>query len=158
MKYLQQKNLAAYRKQFTPVKCPILGVDMTHPVVDHNHDTGLVRGVIDRNSNQMEGKILRVWQRFGYESELTLPQALRRLANYLDRRFSEYNEGVIHPSGIRDRSRKFKRFTKDHQVEVLTGFYDGKEIAEAKNSAQRTLMYQKALRRVLWTPPQQEKE
>lgn len=43
-RYIQQSELADYRKANTPHKCPILGHDTIIPVVDHDHKTGRIRG------------------------------------------------------------------------------------------------------------------
>jgi len=64
-------------------------------VVDHKHrkksepigidGKGLVRGVIHRQANSMEGQIRKSWVRHGmHKFDISLPAFLRNLADYLE--------------------------------------------------------------------------
>ena len=76
--------------------CPLLKVKFpsTAMVLDHKHKRkldpigingdGLVRGVIHRFSNALEGKIVNNWKRMGLDKHTDLPSYLRNLADYLE--------------------------------------------------------------------------
>ena len=81
-------------------KCGICGTN--HPdttwTLDHEHakgygGSGLIRGVLCRNCNSAEGKIVRTLKRFGIKLD-NLSSVLRNLANWLDKPQYPY----IHPT------------------------------------------------------------
>ena len=81
-------------------KCGICGT--SHPdtvwTLDHSHakgfgGTGLIRGVLCRNCNSAEGKIVRALRRFGVKIE-ELSDWLRNLADWLDKPHYPF----IHPT------------------------------------------------------------
>lgn len=86
-------------------KIPIFG---EIAVLDHKHklfkdqplgedNAGFCRGVLHRSVNSFEGKVFNAWRRLGlHKLELTLPELLRNLADYLEREPTEY----IHPTEV----------------------------------------------------------
>jgi len=78
--------------------CPILKIKVpfSETVVDHCHgangrnlgnpeESGLIRGVIHRSSNVIEGKISNSYIRTGlHKTNVTLPEFLRNLADFLE--------------------------------------------------------------------------
>lgn len=76
--------------------CPILKQKIKYEdaVFDHKHRTkaetigesgkGLLRGVIDRRANVIEGKIARLYKRYGLTNVIELPELLRNIANYIE--------------------------------------------------------------------------
>lgn len=109
---IKPKNLKEFRKkqwQTQKRKCAVTGLSLPfeESVVDHCHKTkaeeagidgkGLIRGVIHRNVNQLEGKILSTYKRYGLNKIAPLPFILRQLADYLEHPPTcEY----LHPSCI----------------------------------------------------------
>lgn len=73
-------------------KCPItgrnlIGISSINLCVDHDHMTGVIRGVLPRGINGLEGKVLSLLGRFGgYVQKDTagMTKCLRGLADYLD--------------------------------------------------------------------------
>lgn len=90
--------------------CPILKVEIPveDMVVDHKHrkkstpigenGAGMIRGVIQRSANVVEGKLSNAYVRYGlHKFDITLPDFLRNLADYLENPPLE-SEFFIHPS------------------------------------------------------------
>ena len=143
MKYLAHSKLKEWRQANLPRECPIFKCKVDDAVVDHCHGTGLVRGVLHRQSNAWAGKIENSWKRFGQNnSDLTLPEALRALATYLE----EARTDVLHPVGLRQKCNRFGRLPKDEQIETLIKFKcDADEINSCNNSNARTKCFRTAL-------------
>jgi len=115
---IQNKDLRAWRRQQwikQKRKCAITGLPLPFKdsVVDHTHKTkaeiagvdgkGLIRGVIHKNINQLEGKISSVYRRYGLKELTVLPDILRGLANYLE---NPPVQNTLHPSCIPKIKRK----------------------------------------------------
>lgn len=144
MTYITQKELADYRQKHQPESCPILGTQDYAPVVDHDHQTGNIRGVISREANSLVGKIENFYRSRCAGSPNTIIEALRNIANYL-----EQEQGPLHPVGKRQLVKRFSRKSKEEQnliLEQLNASQD--EINQCKNSKERTKLYDKALK--LW--------
>jgi len=143
MKYLAHSKLKEWRQANLPRECPIFKCKVDDAVVDHCHNTGLVRGVLHRQSNAWAGKIENSWKRFGQNnSDLTLPEALRALAIYLE----EARTDVLHPVGLRQKCNRFGRLPKNKQIETLIKFKcDTDEINSCNNSKARTQCFRTAL-------------
>ena len=56
-RYLTQGKIPEYRESNKPEFCPILGGRTNDWVVDHDHKSGMVRGVISRLGNSLVGKV-----------------------------------------------------------------------------------------------------
>jgi len=68
--------------------CPICGKDLTRVatknlVVDHDHSTGVIRAVLHRGCNGLEGKVLRFLTTWGKaKTKLEVIGTLKRLINF----------------------------------------------------------------------------
>jgi len=49
--------------------CPISNLTLSSPCLDHDHATGLVRGVLRRASNSWEGKVRNAFIRVGLKNQ-----------------------------------------------------------------------------------------
>lgn len=102
--------------------CPVLRIpcDAKDMVVDHKHKArstpvdhqgsgaGLIRGVIHRHVNQLEGAIQSRFSRYALGKHITLPQLLRNLADYLEN--PPLGKEYIHPSSLpKPKIRKLKK-------------------------------------------------
>jgi len=88
--------------------CPILKQPILYKdaVFDHKHRTktetigedgkGLLRGVLHRNANTFEGKIVRLYKRYGLAKFIELPELLRNVAEYIEDPIMEPK--YVHPS------------------------------------------------------------
>lgn len=141
--YVPYDKLADYRKQNTPAVCPILGLagDKFNPVVDHDHDSGRIRGVISLEVNALIGKIENFYRTRCVNTSVSLPDALREIADYL-----ESEQGPYHPIGLKQVTRRFSRFTKKQQIDILLSMgADTSQLEACKSAAKRTALYRKLL-------------
>ena len=108
--------------------CPILGKEIEYKdaVFDHKHKRkadklgedgkGLLRGVLHFQANSWEGKVTNSFQRYGlHKLSISLSDALRRLANYLDNppmapEYVHPNERVFEKIGKREFNLLCKRY------------------------------------------------
>ena len=98
-------------------ECPILKqkIKYRESVFDHKHKTkaeklgeegkGLLRGVIHFQANIMEGKIVRIYKRYGLNKFMPLPQLLRSIAHYIE-------NPPMRPEYIHPNEREFKKLGK----------------------------------------------
>ena len=108
---LEQKDLQDFKQKLHESQqniCPILKMyfPAEQMAVDHKHkrkdDTigidgnGLVRGVIMKDANRFEGKVLSYFIRYGLAKYIDLPAYLRNLADYIENPPCE--QKYIHPS------------------------------------------------------------
>ncbi len=141
-KVLKRKDIKAYRLQ-QMVKgdneCPITKVtlDVSNAVLDHDHNTGYCRKVIDRNVNQLLGKIESNYKRFiGWRREAEMPDILRKLADYIEQ---DYSGNPLHPGFIDLEIRSFSRENKAVQETALKA----QGITPGKTSKERTKQFRK---------------
>jgi len=139
--YVSQKDLPRYRKENTPAICPLLGhVDLI-PVVDHDHRTGRIRGVVSSEGNALLGKIENFYRTRCVNGEWNLSQVLRAMADYL-----EQEQGPLHPAGTRQRTKRFTNSIKEEQLRMMRELeIPEEEIASCKNKHERTKLYRKWL-------------
>ena len=141
MKHIRQQDLADWRKKHTPKKCPVLGIEDYLPVVDHDHKTGQIRGVISNQANVLIGKIENCFRSRCSATDLSLQETLRKVIRYLDKK-----QGPLHPVGLRQLTKRFDRMKVDEQKRILKDLrVSRKKISTAKNSKERTRLYRKAL-------------
>lgn len=101
MKQINQKDLKKIRKFFHKKQngiCPILKMKfpVEDMVCDHSHtsnaknlnkpeEAGLIRGIIHRQANTIEGKVTNSFIRTGlHKFDITLPEFLRNLADFIE--------------------------------------------------------------------------
>ena len=70
MKVLKTSELLPFKLENAPSHCPICerpmkSIETSNWVVDHDHKTGLIRGIMCRNCNGLEGKIHNICIRAG---------------------------------------------------------------------------------------------
>jgi len=139
--YVAQNELAQYREENKPEACPILGHADFIPVVDHDHKTGRIRGVVSSEGNALAGKIENFFRSRCVHADWPLPKVLRAIADYLER-----EQGPLHPVGTRQITKRFNRMPRDEQKTLLRlAGATADEINACKNSTARTKLYRKKI-------------
>lgn len=138
LKYIPYKKISKFREENKPNKCPIFECDLEDAVLDHNHKSGMVRGVLHRQSNSWLGKIENSWKRFGSCASVDLSTALKNARDYIDRGDTEY----LHPMGLRQIISRFNRANKEEQINILKKNKLSKtQINSCNSSSDRSLLY-----------------
>ena len=110
MSYLPQSELAEWRKKNAPKKCPLVEYKTSNWVVDHNHTSGLVRGVVSSEGNALLGRIENAFKRLSRGAKkASLPTILRNMASYLE----QDDLQLLHPEGFRQLYKRFYSLSKD---------------------------------------------
>lgn len=132
--YLPSNKIAKWRNAHKPKRCPILGTRTNDWVVDHDHKTGLVRGVISRVGNSLIGKIENFLKSRGGQKEVNFPRILRNIADYLEREQLD----VLHPVGLTQLTKRFRNnLTADEQKSVLLDIGGNPEEIELCTNAKK---------------------
>lgn len=144
MKYIPSSKLSDWREANAPARCPIYKRKLKDSVVDHCHKTGMIRGIIDRQANAWGGKIENSWRRHGKGSSVSLPDALRNLADFLEGSRTD----ILHPTGLSQICKRFNRLSKGQQIKKLKELNcpEG-ELNACTNSIERTKSFRTAILR-----------
>lgn len=108
---IKTTQIAEYREKLLKRQkdtCPLCGckLSVNLPSLDHDHDTGIIRDVLCRNCNQVEGRV-NAWVHRG-KRQLQKIHYLQRLLAYWERHELDQT-GLIHPSHGKTKSKKRKR-------------------------------------------------
>ena len=133
------KDVAEVRKQLLTEqegcdKLTGLPIPEGQAVLDHNHKSQYVRGVLHRQSNAVLGKIENLWTRYlSYWYNGTLAQFLRQAANYLEK---PDDDRFVHPAWIKRLSIDFSKLSTEKQKQVLADMQiEAKSNATARRDA-----------------------
>lgn len=122
--------------------CPVLKFSYADAemVVDHAHsdnaknlgkpeEAGLIRGIIHRQANTMEGKITNSFIRCGlHKMDITLPNFLRNLADFIEEP-PMTNLNYVHPTE-KPKEKKLKKSSINKVVKAFKEKYPGKKLPE----------------------------
>jgi len=115
MRQIETKHLESVRKQLLVKQgnvCAICGCRFTRtdgPVVDHDHSTGVLRGVIHRSCNMAEGKV-KVKANRGHKG-VEAYAFLIGLGVYLEKHRRAQTQ-LIHPSHMTPNQKRLERNRK----------------------------------------------
>ena len=136
--YLPQNKLKDWRVGHQPKSCPLILRKTSDWVVDHCHQSGMVRGVVSRVGNSLLGKIENFAYRRCQVSQSHLPAVLRGIADYLEREQLD----VLHPVGLTQLSKRFKSLTSEKQKATLVDLgAKRKQLMECSNASERTKLF-----------------
>lgn len=141
--YLKHTEIAQFRDDFTPQQCPVLLRDSSDWCLDHDHQTGLVRGVLSREGNAMLGKVENFYLGMCKGTKEDLPIVLRAMADYLE--FPAMD--VLHPVGLTQLCKRFARdLTSAEQRDLLEELgADEENIQVCTNQKTRTMYYRQLM-------------
>ncbi len=120
MKVLRNRDIKILREQYLKEQenvDPITLLTIKNPALDHDHKSSFVRGVLDRDSNQVLGKIESSIKRFLGYSKIPIPELLRRFADYIENNKS--TEQIVHPKSLSQIISRFSRMKVDDQDLIL---------------------------------------
>lgn len=139
MTYLSQNQIKEFREANKPINCPILDSKKDDWVLDHDHQTGMVRGVISRQANSLLGKVENFFLKMCKGRKEDLPNTLEAMAAYLEREALD----VLHPVGLTQLTRKFTNtLTASEQVSKLEDLGASKDdLAACRNQKQRKELF-----------------
>ena len=116
-----------------PKKCPILECKLARPELDHDHLLGNVRQVISGTANALIGKIENFARTYmAGKTNLSLPDVLRNVADYLE---EDYSENPFHPNHRKVVRRLFLKTRRDEQVKALNEL--GIDVGDLRNAKER---------------------
>jgi len=118
MKRLKQKDLKDFRLGQLLVQggtCPLCKTKIKpeEAVLDHDHDTGHVRGVLHRSCNSSEGRILS-WAKRSRDSN-----PYHFLKNLVEFHEKDHSDNPIHPKHMTEAEKELKKLKK-HQKKLKT--------------------------------------
>ena len=124
MRILKNKELKSFREELLKAQNnidPILNLPVVNPVLDHNHDTGNTRQVLDRESNQFLGKLESNFKRFirWKFPNVSLQEVLTNTVQYLNRDYLNTTSIVIHPNHVLKTQKKFNNLKVSDQHLIL---------------------------------------
>ena len=128
MTKIQKAKIPSFREELLSSReeeeniCPILSCVLdknkaVSQVLDHCHKEGYCRDVIALNANSWLGRVENNWYRFcDKHTQLTLPEALRNVADYLERDYSHMPEHPEQEAKKRRRVRRWKDQTLKDKI------------------------------------------
>ena len=145
MTYLSQNQIKEFRDGNKPISCPILDIKTDDWVLDHDHQNGMVRGVISRQANSLLGKVENFYLKMCKGEKENLPNTLEAMAAYLEQETLD----VLHPVGLTQLTNKFGNSNNaEAQVEILKDIgASTEEIAACKNVKQRKELFRNITKR-----------
>jgi hypothetical protein len=145
MKILKQSDIKKYRERNTPEIGHHFHLRIRNPVLDHDHTTGHVRGVLDREINQFIGKCESNYVRFIKWKYPAIPLSflLRGIADYLER---DYSNNPIHPKFISILIKRHSRMDIKSQIIYLQQLgVPQREISKLKIKRELNMRYRNEL-------------
>ena len=144
MTYIPSNKLKEWRLKNQPSVCPILKRKTDDWVVDHDHITGEIRGVISREANSLIGKIENTYKSLCKGSPEELPGVLENINSYL----MQDQSGVLHPTGLTQLTKRFERNLRadDQRFALQTMGAKKSEINVCNNSKDRSRLFRSLLK------------
>lgn len=114
-----------------------LPIPKKQAVLDHDHNTNFVRGVLHRQTNAFLGKLENAYTRYiKWWYVGTLSDFLRGCADYIEK---EHPKEYLHPAFIRSLQVQFNKLNEKQKQNVLSNFGEDKGC----NGNQRKVIFKK---------------
>ncbi len=152
--YVELSSLRRYQWGKQDMFCPILKqkIKFEDSVFDHKHKTkvekigedgkGLLRGVLHFQANVMEGKIAKLYKRYGLHKFISLPELLRNIAAYIEK-------PPMEPKYIHPNERVFKKLGKREYNKIIKYYFQiyprRKKIPEYPKSGKMSKEFERLL-------------
>lgn len=119
-------DIKQYREELLAAQggvCAITGIPLETGVLDHCHDNGRCRGVIDMQVNGLEGRYLSLFKksRIGEKYNLTFPEFLINLGTYLQK---DNSDKPLHFKLMDDKRRQVSRLTRPELIKLCEKEFD----------------------------------
>jgi hypothetical protein len=119
-KKIKHNEIKAYREELLirqGGRDPITGLQIKDAVLDHDHVSGRVRCVLQREVNSFEGKVWNAYKRFIRPLGASYEDVLISIIEYWSK---DYSANPMHPKHLTDKDkllRKYKRLLKQSKRE-----------------------------------------
>lgn len=145
MKYIKQSELKKFRQDHRPSRCPLIEVRNPGWVVDHDHYSGQIRGVISSEGNTYLGRLENAFNRMSPTArKVGLPKMLKNIAAYL----TKEDTNLLHPTGYRQLYKRFDRLLKGEQELLLISLgCEMDQLLLLRNSKERTSLYKTIIKK-----------
>lgn len=120
MRTLKSINIKNLRNQWLKEQNfldPISKRKIKIPNLDHCHDTGFCRGVLDREENAFLGKVENAYKRFLKHKGVSIDEILLGVIEYLSS--NKFGEQILHPKSVSKEIKRFSYLTKSLQFSLL---------------------------------------
>ena len=116
---LERKHLAEYRERQLEKQMgfdPITGTKITAPTLDHDHESGHCRKVLQREVNSAEGKMYNAWKRYIRHLGIPFTAFLMGLVRYHQ---TDFTANPIHPEHKTSEEKRIRRNKKARALRAL---------------------------------------
>ncbi len=113
---LKQSDIKPFREKLLKKQRgidPITGLMITDPVLDHDHASGAVRCVLQREVNSGEGKVWNSYKRFIRPLGVSYDVFLKGLIKYSN---TDYSNNPIHPTHKTEKDKLVKEYRRRIKV------------------------------------------
>lgn len=109
LRYSEIKDYRQVLQELQGGTDPITGLEITDGVLDHDHSSGHVRAVLQREVNAFEGRVLNSYNRYMRHLGLSINEALEGLMKYWSR---DYSDQPLHPKHRTPRDKLLKLYRR----------------------------------------------
>lgn len=138
-----RKEITEYRKEKEEQlrgKCELSNETLYRPCLDHDHNVECprVRGVISQHFNTFEGYVNKYFNKYCRgKTDLTLPEVLRKLADYYER---DWSDRPYHYMSIEKIRNRILRYRKETLIQMLLDDF-GVEVEDTELQASLVDLY-----------------
>lgn len=112
MKKLKQSEIKPLREKMLKAQGgqdPITGLQITDAVLDHDHASGAIRCVLQREVNAFEGKVWNAYKRFIRPLGASYEDVMIALIEYWSK---DYSENPTHPKHRTEKDKVIREYRK----------------------------------------------